>query len=228
MAWFGRNKEQDTIEEMHIRTFYAAALAAADSYEVAQGRIDEGDVYALFGKLRASHLDFADDLKKRVKKLGGDPEDRTGLAELGARTQARINSAGSIRDLLISMRLGEENGVAMCREALEELTLSGKSRSLIEAYNRTHIDNIRDLSEQIALRGTYVGTSAEFFAPQWLRYPKAGFWALEGALILLGYLFGRGGKRSGQSDGRTSPRAELGGDQAVREQSATIAREVGR
>lgn len=229
MAWFGRNKEQQAIEEMHIRTFYSTALAAADSYEVAQGRVEDGDVATLFGKLRASHLDFASDLKKQVKRLGGDPEDRTGLAEASGRTLARINAAGSVRDLLISMRQGEENGVAMCREALEQLPLSGKSRSLIEAYNRTHIDNIRDLSEQIALRGSYVGTAAEFYAPQWLRYPKAGFWALEGALVLLGYLFGRSGSRSqSQSQPRTSPRVKLGGDQAVQDQGATISREVGR
>lgn len=229
MAWFGRNKEQQAIEEMHIRTFYSTALAAADSYEVAGERVEEGDVAKMFSKLRASHLDFASDLKKQVKRLGGDPEDRTGLAEAGGRTLARINAAGSVRDLLISMRQGEENGVAMCREALEQLPLSGRSRSLIEAYNRAHIDNIRDLSEQIALRGSYVGTSAEFYAPQWLRYPKAGFWALEGALVLLGYLFGRSGARGqSQSQSRTSPRAELGGDQAVRDHSATISREVGR
>lgn len=229
MAWFGINKEQQAIEELQARTFYSTALAAADSYELAQERVEEGDLHTLFATLRTRHLDFAADFKKRVKKLGGDPEDRSGILELGGRTITRINSAGSVRDLLISLRQGEENGVAMCREALEELSLSGKSRSLIESYNQGHIDNIRDLSEQIALRGSYVGTSAEFYAPQWLRYPKAGFWALEGGLLLLGYLFGRSGKRAQpEGNGRTSPRAKLGGDQAVQQHTATIEREVGR
>jgi hypothetical protein len=227
MAWFGRNKEQQAAEEKQVRVFYGAAMAAADSYEVAQGRVEEGDLHKLFGTLRTRHLDFAEDAKKRVKRLGGDPDELTGIMELGGRTITRINAAGSVRDLLISLRQGEENGVAMCREALEEFDLSGKSRSLIEAYNRTHIDNIRDLSEQIALRGTYVGTSAEFYAPQWLRYPKAGFWALEGALVVLGYLFGRSGKRQQTSQPVASPRAQLGGDQAAHQHGAAIEREIG-
>lgn len=233
MAWFGRDKAQVEAEVQALRGFYAAANAAAESYEVAQNRVEEGDVYTLFGKLRTMHTDYADDLKKRIKKLGGDPEGLTELAEGSARVTTRIQSAGSVRDLLIAMRLGEENGVAMCREALEELELSGKTESLLESYMRAHVDAIRDLSEQIALRGTYTGTTAEFFAPQWLRYPKAGFWLLEGAVLLLGYLFGRSGSKSedgrAQHDGnRTSPRAKLGGDQAARQQGETISREVGR
>ena len=223
MAWFGRNKDQAAAEALIMTGFYASALAAAESYDVAMNRVEEGDVFTLFGKLRSNHLDLADDFKKRVKKLGRDPEDRTGVMEQSVRTMTRVQSAGSMRDLLIAMRQGEENGVAMCREALEETDLSGKSRSLIEAYNRMHIDHIRDLSEQIALRGTYVGTSVEFFAPQWMRFPKAGFWVLEAALIGLGYLFGRGG----QTQSRTSPRAEMN-RKGSGSQESLASREVGR
>lgn len=194
MAWFGRNKEQEAAEAAIVAGFYSAALAAAESYDTAMNRIEEGDVFTLFGKLRSSHLDYADDFKKRVKKLGRDPEDRTGIAQTSARIITRIQNAGSVRDVLIAMRLGEENGVAMAREAIEEFPLSGKSKSIIESYNRAHIDNIRDLSEEIALRGTYVGTTAEFAGPQWLRYPKAGFWLFEGVVLLVGYLFGRSGR----------------------------------
>ena len=227
MAWFGRNNEQQSAEALIITGFYASALAAAESYDVAMNRIEEGDVFTLFGKLRSAHLDYADDFKKRVKKLGSDPEARTGAMEQSARIVTRIQSAGSIRDVLIAMRQGEENGVAMCRETLEETTLSGKSRSLIESYNRAHIDHIRDLSEQIAVRGTYVGTSAEFFAPQWMRYPKAGFWVLEAAVLGLGYLFGRSGgmSRSANTQSRTSPRS----DQERKQTAEPLAsREVGR
>jgi hypothetical protein len=222
MAWFGKNTEQQAAEALLMTGFYASALAAAESYDVAMNRIEEGEIFTLFGKLRATHLDFADDFKKRVKKLGRDPEDRTGIMEQSVRTVTRIQSAGSVRDVLIAMRQGEENGVAMCREAIEEADLSGKSRSLIEAYNRAHIDHIRDLSEQIALRGTYAGTSAEFFAPQWMRYPKAGFWLLEVAVLGIGYLFGRGSRSGSQS--RTSPRADL----ERKESQGLQSREFGR
>lgn len=227
MAWFGRNKEQQSAEALIMTGFYASALAAAESYDVAMNRMEEGDIFTLFGKLRSTHLDYADDFKKRIKKLGGDPEDRTGVMEQSVRTVTRIQSAGSVRDVLIAMRQGEENGVAMCRETLEETSLSGKSRSLIESYNRAHIDHIRDLSEQIALRGTYVGTSAEFFAPQWMRYPKAGFWLLEAAVLGLGYLFGRSGGMGGSSttQNRTSPRADL---ERKESQQQLSSREVGR
>jgi hypothetical protein len=227
MAWFGRNKDQQAVEALIMTGFYASALAAAESYDVAMNRVEEGEVFTLLGKLRTAHLDYADDFKKRVKKLGRDPEDRTGVMEQSVRTVTRIQAAGSIRDVLIAMRQGEENGVAMCRESLEETTLSGKSRSLIESYNRAHIDHIRDLSEQIALRGTYVGTSAEFFAPQWLRYPKAGFWLLEAAVLGLGYLFGRSGGvgRNGHSQGRTSPRGEMDHKES---HESLASREVGR
>lgn len=195
MAWFGGNKEEQQAEATLLTSFYASSLAAADSYEIASSRVEEGDIAKLFGKLRVRHLDYADDFKKRIKKLGGDPEAHSGLTEFGGRLASRINSAGSVRDLLISMRQGEENGVAMCREALEEEELSGKSQSLIESYNRMHIDSIRDLSEEIALRGTNTGTSIELVSPQWMRYPKPGFWALQGGMILLGYLFGRSGSK---------------------------------
>jgi len=194
MAWLKRNTaEQNRAEAGLVKQFHAAALAAADSYDTAMHRVEDeaGDVFALFAKLRSSHLEFADDFGKRARKLGADPDDRSGAAELGARLIARINTAGSIRDLLIAMRQGEENGVAMCREALAHARLSGRTCSLLESQLRAHVDSIRDLSEQIALRGTLVGTSAEFYAPQWLRYPQPGFWLLSGALVLLGYLFGR-------------------------------------
>lgn len=224
MAWFSGNTEQQSAEALIMTGLYASALAAAESYDVAMDRIEEGDVFTLFGKLRATHLDFADDFRKRVKKLGRDPEDRTGVMERSVRVITRLQTAGSVRDVLIAMRLGEENGVAMCREILEETKLSGKSRSLIESYNRTHIDHIRDLSEQIALRGTYVSTSAEFFGPQWLRYPKAGFWLLEVAVLGLGYLFGRGARSGGSPQTRTSPRADL----ERKESQPLQSREVGR
>ena len=211
MAWFGRNTEQQQAEATLLTSFYASALAAADSYSVATGRVEEGDVAKLFRKLQERHTDFADDFRKRIRKLGGDPEAHSGATEFGGRLAARINSAGSVRDLLISMRQGEENGVAMCREALEEASLSGRSQSLVEAYNRMHIDAIRDLSEEIAVRGTNMGTSVELVSPQWMRYPKPGFWAFEAAVLLIGYLFGRRGSSS--ASGRTSPRANLGGDQ---------------
>lgn len=224
MAWFRGNKEQQAAEALILTGLYSASLAAAESYDGAMGRIEEGDVFTLFGKLRSTHLDFADDFRKRIKKLGRDPEDRTGIMESSVRVITRLQAAGSVRDVLIAMRLGEENGVAMCRELLEETDLSGKSSSLIEAYNRAHIDHIRDLSEQIALRGTYASTSAEFSAPQWLRYPKAGFWVLEVSVLGLGYLFGRGSRSSSSTQTRTSPRADL----ERKESQPLQSREVGR
>lgn len=234
MAWFGRNTEQQRAEAALVKTFYSAALAAADSYTRAIERVDEGEVATLFAKLRERHTDFADDFRKRVKKLGADPEERTGLGEFGGRLAARINAVGSIRDLLISMRQGEENGVAMCREALEEADLSGKSESLIEAYNRAHIDHIRDLSEQIALRASVLGSGIELGSPQWLRYPKAGFWALQGVVLGLGYLFGRGGRSSASSSAASARPAsarpssvDWGGDTAATSQSVQE-REVNR
>jgi hypothetical protein len=202
MAWFGRRTEQEAAEAALMRTFYTTALAAADSYDVAKDRVEEGELAALFDRLRASHLDFAGDLKKRIKQLGADPEERTGLAEVGGRLITQINRAGSDRDLLIALRSGEENGVAMCREVLENADLTRKSRNLLTSYMQAHINNIRDLSEQIAIRGGLAETSAAFYGPQWLRYPKAGFWLLEGALVGLGYLIGRSkGSRAAHEGG---------------------------
>lgn len=241
MALFGQSKEQKAAEARTIGGFYGAAIAAAESYDVAMNRVEDeaGDVYRLFGKLRATHLDYADDFKKRAKKLGLDPDLAGDLGASSGRVIGRVQSAGSIRDLLIAMRQGEENGVAMCRETLEDGAISGKSESMIESYNRTHIDAIRDLSEQIALRGTYAGTTVELYSPQWLRYPKAGFWLLEGAVLLAGYLFGRGSRsggaqRSRSSDGQrlsqqehnTSPRSKL--DQSKEAYGNQIGREVGK
>ena len=196
MGWFGRKTSRAAMEETHIRAFHNSALAAAESYDTAQSRVEEGDVYDLFDRLRAGHLDYAGDFRKRVKQLGGDPTDRTGIAELSGRAITLINAAGSIRDLLIAMRQGEEIGVAQSREALEELDLSGKSQRLIEAYGQAHIDNLRDLSEQIALRGNSLQATADFNLPEWLRYPRAGFWVAQAALIGLGYLLGRNGSRA--------------------------------
>lgn len=213
MAWFRRQTEQEAAEATLIRTFYTTALAAADSYDVAKSRVEEADLADLFDKLRASHLDFADDLKKRVKQLGSDPEARTGLGEAGGRLITQINRAGSVRDLLIALRSGEENGVAMCRETLAYTDLSRKSRKLLQSYMQGHINNIRDLSEQIAMRGGLAETSAAFYGPQWLRYPKAGFWLLESALVGLGYLIGRS-RGDTHEQRRGSPRAALAEQEA--------------
>jgi hypothetical protein len=237
MALWGQSKEEKAAEARLIAGFYGAAIAAAESYDTAMNRVEDeaGDVYKLFGKLRATHLDYADDFKKRAKKLGLDPDLAGDLGATSGRIIGRVQGAGSIRDLLIAMRQGEENGVAMARETLEESNLSGKSESMIESYNRMHIDAIRDLSEQIALRGTYAGTSVELYSPQWLRYPKAGFWLLEGAVLLVGYLFGRGGrnqsasssngKHISQQQHNTSPRSKL--DQSKEQYDDQIGREVG-
>ncbi|WP_026369523.1 DUF2383 domain-containing protein [Kallotenue papyrolyticum] len=227
MSWLRRNREEVATEATVLRLLADSALAAAEAYAVAAERVEEGELTRLFEKLRRRHLEFAEDLRKRARKLGADVGAEASAAEGAGRLLARIHAAGSVRDLLIAMRTGEENGVAMCREALEESELSGRSASLIEAYLRAHIDHIRELSEQIALRGRYASTMAEFAGPQWLRYPQPGFWLFQGAVLLLGYLFGRRGKRD-QSSTRESPRAQLGGEQATREYGQQIARELGR
>lgn len=232
MGWFGRDREAVAAEAAVMRMFADAAFAAAESYATAAERVEEGELSRLFHKLQRRHQEFADDFRKRARKLGMDVGAESEGVEGFTRMLTRIQSAGTTRDLLIAMRLGEENGVAMCRETLEETELSGRSESLVESYLRAHIDHIRELSEQIALRGTYAGTMAEFAGPQWLRYPKPGFWLFQGAILLVGYLFGR--RRSGDeryesaSGQRESPRAQLGGDAAARQQGDVIAREVGR
>ncbi len=219
MAWFRRHSEQDAMEASLLRSFYSAALASAESYDAAKSRVDESDLLSLFDKLRSGHADFASSFKKRVKQLGGDPEERAGLGEVAGRIATQINMAGSVRDLLVALRSGEENGVAMCREALENMQLSGKTESLISSAKQFHIDAVRDLSAQIAVRGGVVETGASLLSPQWLRYPKPGFWLLAAGLIGLGYLFGRS-KQNGQQQRRESPRAAL-------EQQEIQAHEIG-
>ncbi len=208
MAWFRRHSEQDAIEASLLQSFYSAALASAESYDVAKERVDEKSLLSLFDRLRSGHFNFANSFKKRIKQLGADPEQRAGLGEAAGRIATQVNMAGSVRDLLVALRSGEENGVAMCREALENVDLRGKTQSLLASAKQFHIDNIRDLSEEIAIRGGVVETGASLLSPQWLRYPKPGFWLLAAGLIGLGYVFGRS-KQNGQPQRRESPRAAL-------------------
>jgi hypothetical protein len=222
MAWFGRSKEQNSAEAALMGTFYAAARAAAEAYDVARSRVDDNTLVNLFSKLGSSHLNYANTLRKRVKQLGADPEAGTGIGDIAGRWMAGINAVGTVRDLLIALRVGEENGVAMCRDALENMELSGKTRGIIQGYNQAHIDNIRNLSEQIALRSSVTETMASSYAPQWLRYPKPGFWLLQAGLLGLGYLFGR---RGGNSQGHQ----RLGGRAASSAEEETLsARQVGQ
>lgn len=231
MSWFGRDHEAVAEEAALMRMFADAAFGAAEAYRTAAERVEEGDLSRLFTKLQRRHTEFAEDFRKRARKLGEDVGAESSVAEGYTRLLARIHSAGSTRDLLIAMRLGEESGVAMCRETLEESELSGRSESLVESYLRAHIDHIRELSEQIALRGTYAGTMTEYAAPQWLRYPRAGFWLFQGAVLLLGYLFGRRGSDRGYESSLgqgESPSWARGDDAAANQHAAVIGREVGR
>jgi hypothetical protein len=191
MAIFERNTEGRAAEGALLRGLYGTAIAAADAYATARERVEEGEVADLFDRLRSEHLRFADNLKKRVARLGVDPEARSGLIEVGGRGFALLHAAGSVADVLAGMRAGEEQGVILCREALQHTDLSSKSKGLVESYKQTHLRAVRDLSEQIALHGGAVQNSVQYYLPSWLRYPSPGFWIAQGALLLLGYLFGR-------------------------------------
>jgi hypothetical protein len=191
MAIFARNTEQRMAEAALLRALYSTAIAAADAYAVARERAGEQDLAALFAKLRGDHLRYANDLKKRVARLGADPEARTGAIEAGGRAFAVLHAAGTLRDVLVGMRAGEEQGVVLCRETLEHAELSRKNKSLVAAYQETHLDAVRTLSEQIALRGGTLSNSIQYYLPAWLRYPQPGFWIAQAALVALGYWFGR-------------------------------------
>jgi hypothetical protein len=197
MAIFGRNKEQQAAEAALLRGLYSTALAAADAYATAIEQVEEQDVASLLRKLQSEHLRFANELKKRVARLDAEPEARSGLTEAGGRAFAMLHAAGSLPDVLAGMRAGEEQGVVLCREALEHADLGGKSKALIAAYKQTHLGAIRDLSEQIALHGGTVQNSLQYYVPGWLRYPSPGFWVAQGVLLLLGYLWGRRGTNAG-------------------------------
>ncbi len=191
MAMFRRNTEQQAAEAALLRALYSTAIAAADAYAVARERAGEQDLATLFGKLRSDHLRYANDLKKRVARLGADPEARTGAIEAGGRAFAVLHAAGTERDVLAGMRAGEEQGVVLCRETLEHAELSRKNKDLVASYQETHLEAVKTLSEQIALRGGTLSNSIQYYLPAWARYPQPGFWIAQGALVLLGYWFGR-------------------------------------
>jgi hypothetical protein len=191
MAIFRRNTEQQAAEAALLRALYSTAIAAADAYAVARERAGEQDLAALFDKLRSDHLRYASDLKKRVARLGADPEARTGLIEAGGRVFAVLHAAGTERDVLTGMRAGEEQGVVLCRETLQHAELSRKNKDLVAAYQETHLNAVKTLSEQIALRGGTLPNSIQYYLPAWARYPQPGFWIAQGALVALGYWLGR-------------------------------------
>jgi hypothetical protein len=191
MALFRRNEAQRQAEAAVLRGLRSTAIAAADAYAVARERAGKADLADLFSTLRSEHLRYADNLGKRVVRLGSDPDARTGAIEAGGRAFAALHAAGSLRDVLAGMRAGEEQGVVLCREALEHTDLGSKSKGLIASYQETHLDAVKTLSEQIALRGGALPNSLQYYVPAWLRYPQPGFWITQTALVWLGYWLGR-------------------------------------
>jgi hypothetical protein len=191
MAFFRRNEAQRQAEAALLGGLRSTALAAADAYAVARERANEHDLVDLFGNLRSEHLRYADNLGKRVAQLGSDPDARTGVVEASGRAFATLHAAGTVRDVLAGMRAGEEQGVVLCREALEHTELGSKNKGLIASYQQTHLQAVKTLSEQIALRGGALPTSLQYYVPAWLLYPQPGFWIAQTALVALGYWLGR-------------------------------------
>ncbi len=191
MAFFRKNETQRQAEAAVLRGLRSTAIAAADAYAVARERVNEGDLADLFSNLRSEHLRYATDLGKRVARLGADPDARTGAIEAGGRAFATLHAAGTVRDVLAGMRAGEEQGVVLCREALEHAELGNKNKGLIASYQQTHLQAVKTLSEQIALRGGVLPNSLQYYVPTWLRYPQPGFWIAQTALVGIGYLLGR-------------------------------------
>lgn len=191
MAFFRRNEAQRQAEAALLRGLRSTAIAAADAYAVARERANEADLADLFSNLRSEHQRYADTLGKRVARLGADPDARTGAIEAGGRAFALLHAAGTVRDVLAGMRAGEEQGVVLCREALEHTDLGSKSKGLVASYQQTHLQAVKTLSEQIALRGGALPNSLQYYVPAWLRYPQPGFWIAQTALVGLGYWLGR-------------------------------------
>jgi len=133
-----------------LNSLLRGEISAVQTYEQAIRAIgdDFGPEAAELRRIAQEHGEHAQDLRARVRTLGGDPDDSAGA--WGTLVQAVEGAARMLGDAsaLKALREGEEHGLRDYRDALSELDV--ESRRLVQdALLPAQLRHIQALEEMI-------------------------------------------------------------------------------
>ena len=133
-----------------LNSLLRGEISAAETYKMAIEKIADGDVSEhtqLLRQMQEEHGRAAQELRERIRSLGGEPSDSSGAWGAWAQTiQGTMNLFGDAAALK-SLKEGEEHGLKDYQEALDDtdqLTASLIQSELIPNQQR-HIDMLDQL-----------------------------------------------------------------------------------
>jgi uncharacterized protein (TIGR02284 family) len=133
-----------------INSLLRGEISAAETYKMAIEKVTDGDAggnVQVLQQMQEEHGRAAQELRERIRSLGGEPSDSSGAWGAWAQTvQGTMNIFGDAAALK-SLKEGEEHGLKDYQEALDdtdELTASLIQSELIPNQQK-HIDMLDQL-----------------------------------------------------------------------------------
>ena len=145
---FEMNDRGEAVRQLN--SLLRGEISAAETYKMAIEKIADGEEAAnlqLLKQMQVEHGRAAQELRERIRSLGGEPSDSSGAWGAWAQTvQGTMNLFGDAAALK-SLKEGEEHGLKDYQEALDdtdELTATLIQSELIPNQQR-HIDMLDQL-----------------------------------------------------------------------------------
>jgi len=134
-----------------LNKFLRGEMSATETYEQCMDKIDDSAIERELRSLKTSHATRATMLRAKVNALGGDADDSAGiwggfakLVEGGAKLLGKSAAISALEE-------GEDHGLAMYRDNLEDLTPTTQQfvrTELLPEQKRTH-DALSRLQNQV-------------------------------------------------------------------------------
>lgn len=111
------NKENiDTLQELLKGEHMAIHI-----YDKTKNIQGDGQVMEMLGKFQQEHQKHAEQLSNRIKELGGQPNEGTGMAGMMAGVSSVINSIRGPEELLKQVYDGEDKGIHSYEDRVDDL-----------------------------------------------------------------------------------------------------------
>jgi uncharacterized protein (TIGR02284 family) len=133
-----------------LNSLLRGEISAAETYKMAIDKVSDGNTVGdvtVLRQMQEEHGRAAQELRERIRSLGGEPSDSSGAWGAWAQTvQGTMNLFGDAAALK-SLKEGEEHGLKDYQEALDDI--DGETASLIQSEmipnQQKHIDILDQL-----------------------------------------------------------------------------------
>ncbi len=141
--------ENTVINELN--TVLKGEVMAIESYDKYIHELKDNKVKTAFLEIQGDHKEHANLLENRIKQLGGDPNEKLGIAGVMANAKIALKNLGETKtiDLLKWAYDGEDKGIAMVEEIVKG-DLDDTSMKLIKDILSVDHDHLKTMNNLIA------------------------------------------------------------------------------